>query len=188
MKIAVFDLETAKSPDEVEGGWDNHHGLGISSGVAWISWEHQPHGRFLLFGDQRLPQLVGILRQADLIVGFNSIRFDRRLLEAQGYPFPTDIPHCDLMLECERSYRKYVSLDELSRHTLGRGKSGHGACAPILAQRGKWDELYNYNIDDVALTRDLFLFGCQYGYLLDSRERIRVTFDRDVRIPPEEAA
>ena len=37
----VYDVETKKLPDEVDGGWNNVYGLGMSSAVVWASKTNQ---------------------------------------------------------------------------------------------------------------------------------------------------
>jgi len=167
VKTLIFDLETANNPDAVEGGWDNKKALGISTGAAWVSW----HQRYMMFRAERIKHLCELIEEADIVVGFNSIGFDEPLLVSQGHS-PTIKQHVDLMRLAERPHRKYVGLDELCWHTLGRGKSGNGKHAPELAQLGRWDELYEYNADDVHLTRMLFDFAARWGYVHDKAERI----------------
>lgn len=167
MKTIIFDLETKRNPDSVSGGWSNKRELGISSGVAWVSWLR----RYVMYREDRIPLLVDLINEADLVVGFNSINFDVPLLEAQGYELHIK-QHCDLMALCERPHRKFVGLDELAWFTLGRGKIANGKHAPELAELGRWDELFEYNTDDVVLTRMLFEFVAEWGYLIDANERI----------------
>jgi len=57
-------------------------------------------------------------------------------------------------------------LDSICELTLGRGKSGDGAHAPVLYQQGRWAELIDYNIQDVVLTRDLFRWAQEHGFVL----------------------
>jgi hypothetical protein len=72
------------------------------------------------------------------------------------------------------------SLDGLAEGTLGLHKSGHGADAPALYEAQKFDELLAYNLNDVRLTRKLFDFLLEYGYLVDRKGR---AFQIDLEIP-----
>lgn len=64
------------------------------------------------------------------------------------------------------------SLDGLARGTFGLGKTGEGAQAPLLYQDKKYEELLDYNLQDVRLTRKLFDFALQYGYVVDRSGRV----------------
>jgi len=165
MRVAVWDLEVANNPECVQGGWGNKAGLGISSGVVWISWQGGAGGRYRIFRGERMAAMIDLLGQADLLIGFNSLAFDCPLLEACGYELPPR-DHCDLIALCSEVLGFWPSLQRLAWATLGEGKNGHGQHAPILAQEGRWDELYDYNLRDVELTRRLFEFAMDVGYLL----------------------
>lgn len=73
----VFDLEIKKTIDELPNGWEDKHLMGVSSGVAWDNLAE----RWLIFDDHNLAQLIERLSSAKLVVGFNHIRFDYRVLE-----------------------------------------------------------------------------------------------------------
>lgn len=171
MKIAVFDLETARSPEQC-GGWIDFKGLGISWGVAWISWELG--GSYEHFRGERIEQLADLLAEADLVVTFNGFRFDLPLLRAHldDHHFGDFGGHVDLLDLVYTALGHRVSLDELSAYTLGAQKSGHGQHAPILAAEGWWDELASYCQRDVTLTLLLYRFAHSHGYLLYSDGRI----------------
>ena len=63
-------------------------------------------------------------------------------------------------------------LDGLAEGTLSLHKTGHGAHAPILYRLGHFDKLLAYNLQDVRLTRKLFDFIREYGFLADRSGRI----------------
>lgn len=47
-------------------------------------------------------------------------------------------------------------LDDLAWLNLNTGKTGNGALAPELYQKGQWGKLIDYCLQDVNLTRMLF--------------------------------
>jgi DEAD/DEAH box helicase domain-containing protein len=59
-----------------------------------------------------------------------------------------------------------LSLDRLAEHTLGVKKSADGLRALQWYKEGKIDDIINYCLQDVRITRDLFLFGLKNRYLL----------------------
>jgi len=62
-------------------------------------------------------------------------------------------------------------LDGLAEGTFGLHKSGTGAHAPVLYQEGKYAELFAYNLQDVRLTKKLFEFIKEYGFVVDRAGR-----------------
>lgn len=199
--FVVFDIEIRKSPDEVEGGWEAKDRLGFACAVAWVEAE----GRFRLFDEGNAQELVELLSGAPLVVGFNHIRFDYKVMHMSDDLTPARpcIPvgfdegkwpeivapgliDFDILLEIWKAvgvgpefspatHGKY-GLDSVASHTLGPRyrKTGHGAHAPKLYQDGKWAELFDYCQQDVRLTRDLFRFIRERGYV--STERGLVQF------------
>ena len=50
--------------------------------------------------------------------------------------------------------------------TLNHTKNGEGADAPMLFQQGRIVELFQYNLQDVRITKELFNFIQKYKYLV----------------------
>jgi len=69
--IVYFDLETQKSAEEV-GGWGNISKMGMSIGVTYST----ARGEYTIYGEQQVDQLLTELQRAELVVGFNNLRFD----------------------------------------------------------------------------------------------------------------
>ncbi|MCB1198744.1 MAG: hypothetical protein KDK51_10240, partial [Deltaproteobacteria bacterium] len=76
--VLYFDLETLRSADEV-GGWGNVKGMGMACGVCYSTKSKEYH----VFREDEVIDLVNLLKSADLVVGFNHIRFDYEVL--RGY-------------------------------------------------------------------------------------------------------
>ncbi|MCI0476423.1 MAG: hypothetical protein L0Y55_09265, partial [Anaerolineales bacterium] len=69
-------------------------------------------------------------------------------------------------------------LDALAGATLGASKSADGLLAIQWFREGKIDQLIAYCRDDVAITKQLFEFGRDNGYVLypdRSRRKQRVS-------------
>ena len=69
--IVYFDLETQKSADEV-GGWDKIRDMRMSVGVTYST----ARGTYQIYSERRVNDLIRELQRADLVVGFNVLRFD----------------------------------------------------------------------------------------------------------------
>ncbi|MDH4248148.1 MAG: ribonuclease H-like domain-containing protein, partial [Deltaproteobacteria bacterium] len=129
-RLLVFDLETKRSADEV-GGWSNIMDMGMSVGVLWDSTDKKFH----VYLEHQVPALIAHLRRADLIVGFNHVEFDLRVvaghqttqeLRHQLYMELRGLPHLDILLELKKSLGHRLKLESVARPTLGTGKSADG--------------------------------------------------------------
>jgi hypothetical protein len=69
--IVYFDLETQKSADEV-GGWDKISAMQMSVGVTYST----ARGDYRVYDEREVTELINELQRADLVVGFNVLRFD----------------------------------------------------------------------------------------------------------------
>jgi len=172
-RFGVFDLETQRSAQEV-GGWHLSHLMRVSCGVVYDGGEDL----FKVYREDQVPYLIEHLKHLDLVVGFNSKRFDYRVLTGYcDFDFRL-LASCDLLEHVSQQLGFRLSLDQLAEATLGKQKCGSGLDALRWWQEGRMDTLIDYCRMDVCITRDLFLFACDHGYLLyreaDSGERLRI--------------
>ena len=163
-RIAVFDLETQLSAQEV-GGWDKAHRMKMSAGVLWDSYT----GLMETYLEEDVDALVEDLHQADLVVGFNLVRFDYNVL--CGYaPFAahrdlSNLKTLDFLLEVQHILGHRLSLDSIAQATLGTSKSADGLQAIKWYKEGQLDKIIEYCEKDVAVTRDIFLHALEKKYL-----------------------
>ena len=155
--IIVFDLEIKNLIGQCGVTWGTHDKMGLSCAVAYRFIEDD----YLVFDDHNVQELGDILRSADLVVGYNHLNFDYKVLaKACGISgLGKDTRDFDLLAEIWKAAGKRIKnsgLGKVCESTLGTNKSGDGAMAPILYQQGKYAELVSYCIQDVKLTRDLF--------------------------------
>jgi DEAD/DEAH box helicase domain-containing protein len=174
-RIVVFDLETQRSAAEV-GGWNNAYLMGMSLGIVWDS--HQQ--AFSTYFETEVEALVDHLQRADLVIGFNIIGFDYSVL--RGYtPFDfKQLNTLDILRDIYARLRYRVSLDALCRATLDTAKSADGLQALQWFKQGRMDLIETYCKKDVEVTRDLFQYGLDNGYLLFDRKgkgRMRIPLD-----------
>lgn len=160
-RYGVLDLETQRSAQEV-GGWHQAQEMGISCAVLYDSYLEE----YFIYLEENISGLIDHLQNLDLIVGFNIQRFDYKVL--QGYsPFPFDsLPTFDILKEIKNSLGYRLSLANLTTSTLGSNKSADGSQALRWWKQGKIKNIISYCRQDVALTKDLYVFGCQNNYLL----------------------
>ncbi len=159
--FGVFDLETQRSALEV-GGWHMANLMRVSCGVVYDSRDD----RFVVYQEKQIEQLIGHLQRLDLVVGFNSKRFDYKVLNGYSDFDFLQLPAFDILEAVKDRLGFRLSLDHIAEATLGQSKSGSGLDALEWWQQGRMDLIIDYCRKDVLITRDLYLFARAKGYLL----------------------
>ena len=171
-RFGVLDLETQRSAQEV-GGWQKADRMGISCTVLYDSQEE----RYFEFLESQTPQLISRLIELDLVIGFNIKRFDYLVLRGcSDFDFGS-LPTLDILEVVHRQLGFRLSLDNLATVTLGVKKSADGLQALRWWQQGRIREIIDYCRRDVEITKDLYLYGQQNGYLLfknKAQKKVRV--------------
>jgi len=165
-RLGFLDLETCCSAAEV-GGWGRCHAMGIS---VVVLLETSPE-RVTVFREADLAKLCRRLSELDLVVGFNVKRFDYRVLQPYTDLQLEALPTLDILEDIHNFLGFRLSLGHLAEATLGRQKTGNGLLALELYKQGRWEELESYCRQDVLLTKSLFEFGAQQGYLIYQHRR-----------------
>ena len=160
-RIITFDLETQRSAQEV-GGWQNAHLMRVSVGVTWDSIDK----KFEVFYENDMDALVNKLKTADLVVGFNQIRFDYKVLGAYTSEDFSALPSFDILAEIHKVLGFRLSLDRIASATLNKPKIADGLMALKWWKEGKMDKIVKYCTSDVEITRDVFEHGLKEGFLL----------------------
>ena len=158
---AVFDLETQRSAAEV-GGWHRADKMGVSVALVYDG----ENERYLTYTEQQVAELIHFLEQQQLIIGFNNKRFDNKVLSGYANHQLHKVPTVDLLEEVKAQLGYRLSLDRLAEQTLGSQKSGDGLQALKWYQQGEIAKIISYCRQDVEMTKDLFLFARERGYLL----------------------
>jgi DEAD/DEAH box helicase domain-containing protein len=163
-KVVVFDLETQRSFDEV-GGRSQMHRLGVSVGVAY----RYDSDEFLVYTEDKIGELIALLQQADLVVGYNIKGFDYEVLRGYTDEDLQVLPTFDLMYDLEDRLGFRPKLENVAVPSLGGGKSADGLQALEWWRRGEVDKIIEYCREDVKVTRDLYDFGKRNQCVMVSR-------------------
>ena len=117
--IVYFDLETQKSADEV-GGWGNISKMGLSIGVIF----NTARDEYKIFHEQQVNELITELQRADLVVGFNNLRFDYEVLHGYTSFDLSQLPTLDMLVELQNTlnHRLFAGLNR--NGDVWRGKNG----------------------------------------------------------------
>jgi DEAD/DEAH box helicase domain-containing protein len=171
-RFGVFDLETQHSASEV-GGWHMAHRMKVSCAVVYDSGDDT----YAVYQESEMAHLMAHLKQLDLIVGFNSKRFDYRVLSGYSDCNFDSLHSLDLLELIYRQLGFRLSLDHLARQTLRISKSGSGLDALRWWRQGRIEKISAYCRKDVEITRDLYLFARDNGYLIYQQkngDRLRI--------------
>lgn len=160
MRVIIFDIETQNTFDEV--GSSDPADLDISCVVIHDS-EDGEYKSFLL---DELDGLWKILESADLLVGYNSLHFDLPLLNKYYLGDLYNIPHLDLLKEIQGSLGRRIKLDDVASATLGTKKSADGLQAVLWWKQGNIEDIVKYCIQDVKVTKGVYDFAKDNGFLL----------------------
>jgi hypothetical protein len=167
----IRDIEYCK-------GWTDYEGMGISVIGFWLTHKDEPEVSSVM----QVFKLVTEGYAHYPVVGFNSANFDDKLMAAHGITIKTTYD----VLEQVRiaagfgahhtSVRRGYSykLDAIAQAN-GMAKTGNGALAPVLWQQGKHQEVKDYCLNDVRITRNILELGLK-GELIDPNtgERLKL--------------
>jgi RNase_H superfamily len=159
--IVYFDLETQRTANDA-GGWNRKGNMRMSIGVIYSTQT----GRYEVFSEARVHDLIERLRRADLVVGFNVLNFDYHVL--MGYTvldLCAELPTADLMLDMEQRLGHRLGLDAIAHATLGVQKTAAGLDAIRWWREGRLVEIAEYCCFDVKVTRLIHEHGCQHKEL-----------------------
>ena len=158
--IVYFDLETRKSADEV-GGWGNISKMGMSVGVLYSS----AAGEYKIYGEAQVDDLLRDLQRADLVVGFNNLRFDYEVLHGYTSYDLSQLPTLDMLVELQKTLNHRLSLDSIAVATFGLEKTAEGLQAIQWFKEGRMVEIAEYCCFDVKLTRLVHEHGVRHKQL-----------------------
>jgi DEAD/DEAH box helicase domain-containing protein len=169
----VFDLETQKSAEEV-GGWRNLVDMKLALAVTF----NDVTGQFRTYLEKDVNELLLDLLTAERVVGYNIDRFDLGVLKGYTDRDLSRIRTLDMLGDIYRRLGFRLRLADVCAATLGTTKSADGLQSLQWWKEGRVDLIEQYCRRDVEVTRDLYLFGRNNGYIL-----YRDRDDRSLRLP-----
>jgi DEAD/DEAH box helicase domain-containing protein len=154
--LVYFDLETQRSAEEV-GGWNNISQMGMSIGVTYSTGR----GEYTIYSEAKVNDLIRELQRADLVIGFNNLRFDYEVLHGYTAFDLRQVPTLDLMVDLQQRLQHRLSLDSIATATFGVEKTAEGLQAIQWFKEGRMLEIAEYCCYDVKLTRLVHEYGVQ---------------------------
>jgi hypothetical protein len=188
--MLIYDLEIQKMIPPKSGdllpdlkyckGWTDYVGMGLACLCLYDFARDEYH----IFDEFELDDMKSRFARTDLIVGFNIVNFDNKVLSTYDFPIPENKCY-DLLVEIAKAAGtpnnyKGLTLDAICQANFGAGKSENGADAPKLYQFGNYGRLFNYCLSDVRLTKKLFERVRDTGHIINPRDNkwIRVARPR----------
>lgn len=174
MEILAIDIETRPSLAYIWSLWDDHVNLNqlvesgemISFGAKWIG---KPEIIFMsIYHDSKkkmVKKVWQLLYEADVVLHFNGRKFDvphiqREFLEL-GLPPPAPFKQIDLLETCRQQFKFPSNKLEYVVKQLGIGEKvkndGFELWIRCMNKDPEaWEQMKEYNIQDVALLEDLY--------------------------------
>lgn len=186
MKILIYDCEIIKAVpvdyknqakiEDIEycEGWDDHENMGISIIGCYSNWDKEVRAfvnehnfdKAMYHGSYNLRQFQKMLDECDVLVGFNNQHFDDNLIKANGFTIPDKVVNYDILVEMWRAVgiqppfvfptHAGYSLAQTCEANGLPPKTGDGANAAIMWQRGQYAEVIDYCLNDIKITTELF--------------------------------
>ena len=159
--LVYFDLETQKSAEEV-GGWNHCREMRMSVGVTYST----ARSEYKIYRETEVNALLDELRRADLVIGFNTLRFDYEVLAGHNALFDAgQIRSLDMLAELEKTLQHRLSLDAIAQATLGVEKTSEGLQAIQWYREGNLLQIAQYCCFDVKITRLIHEYGAAHKRL-----------------------
>lgn len=186
--MIIYDLEIQnlipprngeKLPDfKYCDGWTDYVGMGFACAAIYDT----ARAEYRLFDEFMLCELQKRFNRTDVIIGYNILNFDNRVLAA--YDVTISPNKCyDLLAEIARAAgtpNDYsgLSLNAVCEANFKNQKTGNAADAPKLYQRQQYGELFDYCLADVRLTKKLFDRVIEMGHIINPRTNIWIRVNR----------
>lgn len=167
--IVYFDLETQKSAQEV-GGWGNIADMRMSIGVTYST----KRASYSIYSEKDIQDLIQELQRADLVVGFNVIRFDFEVLRPYAFFDFSQVPTLDMMVSLEKIIGHRLKLDSVLEASCGVNKTAVGTEALKWWKEGRIHDIAEYCCYDVKATKWVHEFGVLNKKVLYENSRTKL--------------
>src|SRR6266496_1478705 len=181
-KIVVFDLEIKRPIEKCSRGWQSHDEMGISCLCLFDYFTN----RYRVFDDKSSLECLAILKHYDLVVGYNTVNFDWKVVNATWVKLSLNGARTskdfDILREIWKSKglnpdkfvpqtHGHLKLDDVAFETIGMKKTLDGATAPKYYEEGRIAEVIDYCLEDVRIEKTLFEFIVENGYVIRNGDK-----------------
>jgi len=149
----VFDIETQNSDFSFDAA-----GL-KEARISVVGLFDYADNQYKTYMEDEFSELWKLFENAERIISYNGIHFDIPVMN-NYYPGDlTKIPHLDLIIPVKEALGFRLKLDDLGKATLKIQKSADGLQAVKWWEEGKIQEIKDYCLQDVKVTKELYEFG-----------------------------
>ena len=120
-----------------------------------------PYSARIGYGEKQVDDLIKELQRADLVVGFNNLRFDYEVLHGYTSLDLRQLPTLDMLLDLQERLQHRLSLDAIATATFGVEKTAEGLQAIEWFKQGKLLDIAEYCCYDVKITKLVHEYGVQ---------------------------
>lgn len=157
MNEIFFDLET----QDGFGQDRDFKGLRMSVGVIFKN-KTQEYSSFM---EDEVNSLIDELFSSSLVIGFNLLSFDYKVLKQYTQKDLFLLPTLDILREAQKTLGFRISLDNLAKANLKKEKKGSGLDAVKWWKNGDFQRLIEYCRYDVEITKEIYELGKKQGFL-----------------------
>lgn len=158
-RVIVFDIETSNMFQETGSGDP------VSLDLSVVCIHDSLTDEYSSYLQEDLPKLWPILEQADILVGYNSDHFDIPILDKYYSGDLRQIKSIDLLAEIKNSLGRRLKLDGVAQATIGAAKSADGLMAIRWWREGKKQQVIDYCLQDVKVTKEVFEYALKHNKL-----------------------
>jgi DEAD/DEAH box helicase domain-containing protein len=114
---------------------------------------------FLVFEEEDVQDLIAVLKEADLVVGYNIIGFDYPVLSGYtDFNFST-LATFDILAYISKILGFRLKLENVAQATLNVGKMADGLAALRWLKEGEFAKIALYCKEDVRITKEVYEYG-----------------------------
>lgn len=157
MNTIFFDLETQNGFGENR----DFESLGMSVGVIFKNKTNE----YKSFMENNINELINELFSSSLVIGFNLLSFDYKVLKPYTEKNLSLLPTLDMLKEINKTLGFRISLNNLARANLKKEKKGSGLDAIKWWKEGNFEKLIEYCKHDVQITKEIYELGQKQEFL-----------------------
>jgi RNase_H superfamily len=174
-KVVTIDIETSPNVVYAWGLWDQNISISqivdptrvISFAAKWLDGKTEFYSEHHNTREEMVLAAWRILNEADWVVTYNGISFDQKHLNREfvtaGLTPPSPYKSVDLLRTAKAQFKFPSNKLDWVAQVTGRGKKvkhdGQALWNAVLQGDAKaWKTMRTYNIHDVKLTEELFLY------------------------------
>ena len=154
--IVYLDVEPQRTAESVSGNLDK---VGVSVAAAYSPNANQ----LRIFTEENICDLSAILKEADVVAGYNILHFDLAVLRGYKAVSFENVQILDLMQEVEKDLGHRIPLSNFRAATLGHAPEHDGLDMIKFWQNGEKEKVIEGCCNDVLAMCALHEYGMSHG-------------------------